>query len=243
MNKFIAVLFLTSMSSGLQGMDAMSAGLQGMGSVVVKFGDVEPMKGTGCGDVRVLASNKKFSLAHARQEGRGDWHVHDTFTEFYHCTGGKGVVYWSEDEEISIEKGDVVEIPPGQHHGLGVEEEGGFVEVLVACHPIFNLETTRVLQNVASSGRKKVTPPNLHKKKLYDLRGAVEGYPAEVLTYTGGRQAYAQDAARLLYVLGGEGRLVVPRNPQTELETGDSVALEPGAMVTGQNFEFLSIGE
>lgn len=88
--------------------------------------------------LREVWKSKNMSIAHVvvRSKAISLLHKHKTFTELYYILKGKGIL-WLGKKKIKVEKGIVVEVPPGKPHKLKNTEKA-ILEHLVLSTPAFN---------------------------------------------------------------------------------------------------------
>jgi mannose-6-phosphate isomerase-like protein (cupin superfamily) len=110
------------------------------------YGDIEPFITKDGSIVRELMRSVVQSLAEAIVPlGQTTYlHKHIRAEEFYHITGGVGLMRLGE-EEFAVKAGDTVRIPPGTPHR--VKNTGaGELKILCACAPPYEHEDTELLE-------------------------------------------------------------------------------------------------
>ncbi|MBN2309979.1 MAG: cupin domain-containing protein [Candidatus Hydrogenedentes bacterium] len=86
---------------------------------VRKAAEIEPVP-CPCGQSRRIVTgrdNDRASIHRVSIDGRAQTHYHQRLTEYYIVLDGTGVVEL-DGEEVLVEPGDVIYIPPGTRHAL-----------------------------------------------------------------------------------------------------------------------------
>ena len=86
-----------------------------------------------CGLIRELYKSCNISIASVEVEREAREHKHDIMEEVYYVEQGDGSVV-IDDEEINLEKGDIISIPQHKWHYLK-----GNLEVLVINSPAYDV--------------------------------------------------------------------------------------------------------
>ena len=102
-------------------------------AVVRKLSEVDPVA-CPCGESRRLLTRSEGKVAslHVTRISKAQTHLHKRTTEFYYVLSGSGAIEL-DGEEVEVQPGTAVAIPPGvSHRGLGE------FETVVFCVPPFD---------------------------------------------------------------------------------------------------------
>ncbi len=92
--------------------------------------DSIPAKITGCGELRELFLSENMSIAYVKVKGKTEEHFHNKILEIYYIEKGAGILVL-DGNEMGVEEGDLIVIPPRTKHFLKAKE----MELLVITQP------------------------------------------------------------------------------------------------------------
>ncbi len=110
------------------------------------YEDIEPFVTKDGSIIRELMRSPVQSLAEATVPSgqTTQLHKHIRTEEFYHITGGMGMMRLDE-EEFSVKAGDTVRIPPGTSHKIKNTGDSE-LKILCVCSPPYEHDDTELIE-------------------------------------------------------------------------------------------------